>query len=433
MNAVTASLRTWGGWGLCVLAAGCAAGGNAVDGDPMASPQFELNPSRREALRGELDAFEEEAESLVVAAADTIIRSAIDTDVRRAALLWKTRMLDRMDDRLGDPNPVVAAVDAWVICLQLRYYLETGEGATLFGEDQGQAVQTARQIAAHIEAICRRYAGPAAEKLAAGVQVYAEQHPITGVFQEARPAAVRLDQSMFGGLQQVLAAPLAPFRAVEGVQSGAETFSRFEKTVADLPQEMRWQGELLLLTVEKNRLVRSTVRSLERISRSSAAFARLADDLPGTVEHAVRTTLAQVEASPTVGSAAASLDQISMSSERFADVAETLPQRLEQSVAASVQTTLSEADANASIQSALSSLEALARSSERFAAVAETLPAEMERRVAGSMHAGAAALPPLVDHVSLRIAQLLGLMFAGIAALLVLGRLLPRRRNAAGR
>ena len=250
--------------GLLILIGGVMIGG-CVTGPLNGGNQLDkpsLSPVRAAGLRRELDAFQEETEAGIETAADRIVHSAISSDTRRAALLLKTRFIDRLDDKLREPNAIVAAIDAWVFCLQSIRFAEGDDGKRWFGEDQAIAIEAVRRAAHRIETIVARYTPDnILPKLRSDVRRHAAQHLLTGEFHEPEPASTRLNIDMFRGLQELLSAPLAPFRAAEGIKQGSDAFHDFNKTVNDLPREIRWEAELLLLGIETNEAARSALRS----------------------------------------------------------------------------------------------------------------------------------------------------------------------------
>jgi hypothetical protein len=409
-------------------------------------------------LREELRTFQNETEALIEGTADAIARRSPGNDVRNASLLWKTRLSGRLEDKLKDPNPMVALLDAWVFAKQVLEYMELGEGKDLFKSAQPQAVEAARRTLERVREIAERYMPP--DKLPATreqIARHAADHKLTGLFEETRSASVRSNDAVLGGLQQVLALPLAPFRAAEGVREGAGAFTKFNETVADLPRKSRWEAEVFLTTLDRNETVQSALASVDRTSRSAERFAAVAENLPRTVQEtvdgAVRSGFKAVDENRTTQAALGSLQQIGRSTERFAQVAEKLPETGRQLVEQTVKPALAAVDQNASVRSALDSFERISRSTENLPErigktvdgsvqqaaeqIRKTLDGSMKaaaeqigQTLDGSMKTAAQLSAPVIDHVAVRTAQLIGLVLVGVAVLIVLSRLLPRRASS---
>ena len=74
-----------------------------------------------------------------------------------------------------------------------------------------------------------------------------------------------------GAFAWLINLPMSPFRALEGVSSGAAAIREFNQTalqltnrVALLPQQIRWQMELLLYDVEDRETVIQALRTHRR-------------------------------------------------------------------------------------------------------------------------------------------------------------------------
>jgi hypothetical protein len=90
-----------------------------------------------------------------------------------------------------------------------------------------------------------------------------------------------------GSFDWFLSAPMAPFRALQGVESGAAAIHEFNTTArqlgdiaAALPEETRWQLELFLYDVEERETVIAGLAAFQKLADSSAQLSATAADLP---------------------------------------------------------------------------------------------------------------------------------------------------------
>jgi len=379
--------------------------------------------ARLKELPGELEAFRSEFASLVQGAADAIAGATSHQDAKQASVHWKTRMIDRIQTSLSQDDPVLALLDAWTVCVRMRRYLGEGEGAELFHDQQDQAVRTADQCLRLIEDLAAKYIAqgemPAARTQ---IQEHARQHPMTGVFQEPAAKPVTDKHAALRPLMSILSLPLAPLttphqigRGVDSVLSLSRSMNSIGTVVKDTPGEVRSQAERLLSSVEENKMVESLLVVAERVSKAAETFAQVADTLPDTVDQ-----------NKSAQSLIASVDRLSKSAETFATVAQTLPEVV---------------DANKSAQSLLASVDRLATASHNLSATVQDMPQTLDdnrsaQRVIESAdrlskasenlsHTADKALeqaPSLIDLVFRRTAQLLILVFALVAALVIVVR-----------
>jgi hypothetical protein len=89
----------------------------------------------------------------------------------------------------------------------------------------------------------------------------------------------------------VLTLPLAPFKALEGVDSGARAISNFNVTaeqfsliVSQLPGQLRAEMELLLYDVEDRETVVRSVAAMEAMSASAESASRSIEALPAELQ-----------------------------------------------------------------------------------------------------------------------------------------------------
>ena len=98
----------------------------------------------------------------------------------------------------------------------------------------------------------------------------------------------------------MLELPLTPFRALEGVESGAGSIRDFNATarqfndlLASLPQQTRWQLQLFLYDLESRDSLQRGVASLEQMAESSQRFSAAFEHLPEATRRELTTFLAE--------------------------------------------------------------------------------------------------------------------------------------------
>jgi hypothetical protein len=303
---MTASSRLLGVLLLSVSASaapGCA-------GLPFELPFLGRGGSERgfsqEELSEELNAYATRFSGLVSTAAEEIASASDDPVIGRRSLLWTLRISPAVQEAAFSPNPQRGFVRALTIAVMQRRYLTGGDGRKLFGASQSVAVSTAEALETDALAIGARFLKPA--ELAAvqkEVDQIAERFPIQGT-QFSLVRARQAEQAVPSGnaLTDVMSLPLAPFRALQGVDTGAaavrdfnQTARRFATIVATLPEDLRGQMQLLLYDTEELRMVRQGLAAFQLAAasadRASLAIERLPAELRATLDQEVRTILDQ--------------------------------------------------------------------------------------------------------------------------------------------
>lgn len=256
-----------------------------------------------EDLRQALDRYARRFAVGVGSAAERIEQETGDGEIRRRALLWRVRMLPAIQQAAA-ASPRQAFTGLLTLAIAQRKYLVEGEGASLFGTLQPAAVEEAQALEEEALAVGDLFM---TDEERDGVRWQVEdltwKYPIRGVFQvEATLEGVAKSES-WGSFAWVVAIPLAPLRALEGVDTGAQAILEFNATArefarltAQLPQMLRWESQLLAYDLETRETVRSTVGAFELAAESANRLSEAAERLPAAVRHELATVLADLEA-----------------------------------------------------------------------------------------------------------------------------------------
>jgi hypothetical protein len=289
---------------LLVLATGCSsipgyASLRRVFGGGMTGNQF-----TSEDLRDDLAAYAARFSATVVAAADQIASESSDPELQRRALLWKVRIIPLVDQAGFVLDPEQAYVALFALATAQQQYLRDGVGKDLFGEEQSVAMDAADDLVVAARNIGTRFLSVEQQaRLEDQVQALATSRPIRGVFVPETVQAVVSAVAPGGAFDWVIHYPLAPFRALEGVDAGAQairdftvTAQRFNQLLGNLPQHMRWNAELLAFELEQRPTVSSARASLETLAQSSADFSHAVGSLPENLRAQASLLIQQLEA-----------------------------------------------------------------------------------------------------------------------------------------
>ncbi|UCG34215.1 MAG: hypothetical protein JSU68_06180 [Phycisphaerales bacterium] len=236
------------------------------------------------------------------------VRIARETPVRqqqRAAAMWRVRSGRLVRSAADQADAREALLDLWVLSVRMHRFLEGEEGQQVFGEYQTVAVDASERIRSRIAQVARQYVPEDLfGKTQENVERYAVAHPMSGDY--ADPAAGDFSDADAG--QQVVnllvGVPLAPFTTLTKMRKGADSVSdlsgtadRFTDVVQDLPADLRWQLQLLALSLEETQTVSSLRANLTQISDSSARFASAAEQMPERVREEAEILLDRLDES----------------------------------------------------------------------------------------------------------------------------------------
>ncbi|HMQ15167.1 MAG TPA: hypothetical protein PKC49_04260 [Phycisphaerae bacterium] len=243
----------------------------------------------KEELGELLQQFEDAFEATIREAAERITTRQPDRRTRRLALLWQMRLFPLARDALNQQDAVHSLLDAWALCVRLRDFFEQGDGRELFGEQQAIAQGAARRSLLDVERIAALVLTPqGVERARPAIEDLAHQYPLRGEFSgSVVRSAIQRPEKNADVIASILTAPIAPFRAFEGIDRGAAAIqgftavaARMTDTVNDLPESVRLQTELLLMELEELETVEATRRSFQKVADSSSRLAAAAETLP---------------------------------------------------------------------------------------------------------------------------------------------------------
>lgn len=257
----------------------------------------------KEELKASLDKFEEFFTSNIKQSAAEIDRLSTDVKHHKLTLMYRAKLITALHNMLEQEDPLVSFIDVWSLSVRLRDYLESGQGAELFGQYQDVAVNSSGQIEAEIESIARTFLSEVVfEETRNNVYSFANSNPIQGTFSKTMVYATETRRDSPSPFESVITLPLAPFRAMEGVDRGAAaiykfsgTAEKFSDVVEELPESARWQLLLLLYELEETKMTKSFLGSLETISESSQKIAEIAEKMPTQIRQETSTLLDEID------------------------------------------------------------------------------------------------------------------------------------------
>jgi len=250
-----------------------------------------------------LNRFEDFFVSSVKQGANELDTVMTDAKTQKLTLLWRTRCISSLHTLLEQDDPLVAFIDAWALSLRLTLYFGSGEGSQLFGPHQEIALSTAIRIETEIERIGQELLEQAMfEQTQRDLRAFAQANPMRGAFSKTLAYASEVKKGTPGPVETVINLPLAPFRAIEGVdrtsvaiRDFSNTAERFSDIVEELPESTRWQLLLLLYELEETEMVQSFLASLRQFAESSAALTETSEKLPGQIRAEVSDLIEQVD------------------------------------------------------------------------------------------------------------------------------------------
>jgi hypothetical protein len=421
--------RTGSTFLLCLLfvVAGCSSTGRSLI--PLLGRMQRSDRISADELQGYLATYASVFQGAVTVAADTIRANTRDPEVRRRTLLWKLRICPLVYQTALLPDPLQSYVLLFALASSQEDYLSRGDGAQLFGKDQKIAIDAGEDLERSIEQIGARFLSKEElQHITQQVDTFSREHPMRGEFVVDTVENYSEATAVGGQFDWLVGIPLAPFKALQGVDSGAQAIREFNQTAlrftqiaATLPTFLRWNLELLAYDLETHHTVESGLAAFESIAQSTRQFSQVASQLPSDLGREASQLVNQVDASQgevknTLEAARAALSEANGAAKSFEPVAAALDRTTAQLQQAGVAwTAMISAARGPTVDGAKGRSESRPfdiQDYERTAAEINQAAVQLRGLVSETQAASGAVTRGFVDHLAWRAFQLVVAFFA---------------------
>lgn len=279
---------------------GCRTTGSNIQDVPAGKPTV----ISQEELRSRLNDFGEYFVNRVRIAAEEIDRLDPSSRARKLTLVYRVRFSKDLYTMLEQSDPVRACIDAWALSVRIAQYLETRKGQGFLDEPaQHAAIDAMDEIVAEVETIARLFLDEETfQRARTEVAAVARQHPIQSPYSVATVYASRAKREGRNPLEEIINVPLAPFKAVQGVDRGAaavqgftDTADRFADIVELLPESIHWQLLLWLYEFQETELAKQILGDISKVSQTSVRLADTLEQLPEQLRKETSTLFDEID------------------------------------------------------------------------------------------------------------------------------------------
>ncbi len=261
---------------------GPAAGGN------QSAPSSQIAP---EDLGPTLLAFTRRLEGRIDRAAMDIDKGEPHNEVRLYTLRMRIRTAEFVGESLGRSNAVVSMVELWYLTISMEAYYQTGNGKAVFAGHQAIAVDAVNKLREEAEGIVQRVLTP--ERFAALKQEITEAVGSGELFAAAQieKSNILADLLSVSHLQSILSIPLAPFDALNGVSKGSDALhqladvgARAVELAARYPRLLSWYVEMMAVEIQEQDAARNALSDLHELQLTVKDLGATAKELGQTVK-----------------------------------------------------------------------------------------------------------------------------------------------------
>ncbi len=259
----------------------------------------------KEELRNELDKFEYSFISRMRQTIDSINAASGTRRSKRSSTRMQTKIVESLHAMTASDDAVTAFFDTWGLVVRLRLYFEKGAGQSAHGDQQSQVIAFINTAEENIDRIGQLFLKPKQfEELKKSIYRFAQQYPIERDYASLVVYATQQEESEAGVLMQTLRIPMAPIRALEGVDNTANAISkvsdsigRFTDIAEQMPESTRWQMSILVDDFEESEMTQSFLESLNDFSQSSTQLVEVLDTMPEQMRTELLTVLEESDQS----------------------------------------------------------------------------------------------------------------------------------------
>ncbi|MFA6957159.1 MAG: hypothetical protein WC538_14920 [Thermoanaerobaculia bacterium] len=231
-------------------------------------------------VRNRIDALVPLFTGIIEAAADGIRTESHDPIVRRRALEWKLESAEALQLAAFQNDLAAAGLDVWLLTVQMDDSFSTGVAATWFGEQQ----PIAREASGRLRAITERYAAELArdknafESAKRVIHDTAARYPVDAHI--SRRASIAAILGSFEGETAI-----GSMGTVRGMADSVATISdHLNAYMTSVPKMARWQAEMVTGDMAADLELASTLREF----RAAATMLQQADALsPDAIDRAL--------------------------------------------------------------------------------------------------------------------------------------------------
>jgi hypothetical protein len=218
-------------------------------------------------------------------------------------IMFRVRMRQAFNTMIDKPNVIISIIETWALLVRTSDFFESGEGSDFYGQYQQVVVDNYKKVTDRYDEMVKSlFSEDVYKDTKEKVYRFARQNPINKSASNLIMYATESKPGEKSPFERVLAIPLSPFRAMEGVDKTAiainnvsEAAQSFNETVRDMPENTRWQLLLLLMELENIDTVKRALNSIEGVSQSSDKLAKTAAELPASIKKEAESLLQSLD------------------------------------------------------------------------------------------------------------------------------------------
>ena len=237
-----------------------------------------------------LNEFEKYFSGRVEQAADEIIRSTDNREIKMNALQWKINVIPRALESLVILDPRAAGIDIYALAGQMENFFKYGNGKDLFGEYQSIAIKASEDIMDEVERLADDFRDKSYRQETTEIfNNWIKDNPIEDI-QFHRRSAFEFMAKTLGAEEYDIGT------AVGGIEQGVHDIRRQITVYTEfLPKQTKWQAQLASYEILGDSVVEKTFNNMERVVNSTERISKVAEETPALVKDIQRSSFEEID------------------------------------------------------------------------------------------------------------------------------------------
>ncbi len=254
---------------------------------PVSAPAPRIAPTE---VAEALDALSNQMQQQVQVASDEMEHLMPGNDTRRRTLRWRIRMAEVCTQARWRDNALAGVIELWFWTIVTERHMTVGEPAKYFAAHREVLLVRIHGLVVTAEKLVRRCVPPERfDELHKRILAAAESGDafVTGKGSESNPLSGLLEASR---LESLIAIPLSPFSAFEGVKTGGDAAAQLSVVAAravDLmatyPQLINWHLQVAMVEMQSQDGVAGLLREVHQANASVAELLTTIRAMPAQV------------------------------------------------------------------------------------------------------------------------------------------------------
>ena len=222
-------------------------------------------------------------------AADEIIKTTDDEQIKMNALEWKINAIPQALQSLVILDPLAAGFDLYALSAQMYEFFKEGKGKNLFGSQQYIAIKASKNILDEVESIADDFRDKKyREETLKDLDEWVKANPIRNL-QFNRKSTFDLMAKTLGAQQYDIGSTVGSMsEGIHDIRRQITFYTEF------MPKHVKWQAEFAAHELLGDSALNKTFNNFDRIVESTERITLVAEQTPALMKDIQLSTLTEV-------------------------------------------------------------------------------------------------------------------------------------------